>query len=328
MKLTITKQFQDFISSLGLSLELLLQEAHIPNLLWKEELVVNEEQYYSLLQVFDDHISDQQILDFSMVENISMFLPPIYVALAAKNGLEGIERFIKFKKFVGPIDIKMKVLEKTVEIRFSFVFPHQKLPRFALLNEQLLLLSLLRKGSEKEIIPRFVKGPYSYSKTITTYLKCLPKKSEDNLLIFNLEDLNYSFSTQNNIMWEFIKPELEKRLSVVLEENSVIKTIQNELIQAISRGQFSLQEVSKALGVSARTLQRTLQAEGTTFNEQLQNAQKSLSLYYLENGTISTAEIAYLVGYSDTSSFSRAFKSWTKKNISQYKKEIKQVSSV
>ena len=42
MKLTITKQFQDFISSLGLSLELLLQEAHIPNLLWKEELVVNE----------------------------------------------------------------------------------------------------------------------------------------------------------------------------------------------------------------------------------------------------------------------------------------------
>lgn len=78
-------------------LEHLLQQANIPNLLWKEELVVNEQQYYNLLQVFNQYVSDQQILAFSEIENINIFMSPIYAALSAENGMEALKRFISYK---------------------------------------------------------------------------------------------------------------------------------------------------------------------------------------------------------------------------------------
>lgn len=270
MKLTITKQFQDFISQQGLSLEHLLQQADIPNLLWKEELSVNEQQYYRLLQVFDEYVSDEQILAFSEVENINMFIPPIYAALSAKNGMEALVRFIAFKKLIGPITISMEVLENTVQIRFSFIFPNQELPRFALLNEQLLLISLLRRGSEKMITPALVSSPFDYGTAIKEYLKCEPEKSKENLLVFQLADLKAPFYTQNNVMWQFIEPELKTRLAAVSMQNTFVGTIQNALFKAIPSGNFSLPEVAKTIGVSTRTLQRNLQAENTTFNRQLQ----------------------------------------------------------
>ncbi|MDA9472190.1 helix-turn-helix domain-containing protein [Enterococcus sp. 5H] len=322
MKLTITKQFQNFISSQGLSLEHLLQQANIPNLLWREELVVNEQQYYDLLQVFNQYVSDQQILAFSEIENINMFMPPIYAALSAENGMEALKRFISYKKLIGPITIGMEVEGKTVQIWFSFVFPNQELPRFALLNEQLLLLSLLRRGSKKEVTPLLIEGPFEYGESIKQYLNCNPRKSRENLLVLKLEDLKYPFYTQNNIMWEFIEPELKNRLVAASTPKTFVETIQKVLFQVIPSGNFSLQDVALKIGISTRTLQRNLQAENTTFNRQLQEAQKVLSLNFLQNNNLRTAEIAYLVGFSEVSSFSRAFKKWTGKNISQYKQDL------
>ncbi|WP_088825543.1 AraC family transcriptional regulator [Listeria goaensis] len=322
MKLTITKQFQAFLSNQGLVLEHLLQKADIPNLLWKEELVVDEQQYYRLLKVFDEYILDEQLLAFSEVENINMFMPPIYAALSAKNGMEALERFITFKKLIGPITIGMEVFEDTVQIRFSFLFPSQELPRFALLNEQLLLVSLLRRGSEKEISPMLVSGPFDYGEPITQYLKSTPNKSQGNMLVFRREDLEIPFYTQNNSMWQFIEPELKNRLSAVSKPTTFVETIQNELFKAIPSGHFSLSDIARKIGVSARTLQRNLQAENTTFNQQVKHAQMTLSLNFLQNKNLTTTEIAYLVGFSEVSSFSRAFKKWTTKSITQYKEEM------
>lgn len=319
MKLTITKQFQSFVEEQGVSFAHLLQQAQIPNLLWKEELLVDEQQYYRLLQVFDQYLSDEQLLAFSEVANINLFIPPIYAALAAKNGLEALERFILFKKLIGPITIDMEFLEDTVKIRFAFIFSHQELPRFALLNEQLLLISLLRRGSEREITPLLINGPFAYGDSLTRYLKTIPKKSQSNLLVFKTEDLAAPFYTQNNSMWQLIEPELKKRLAAISKPAAFAAVIQNELFHAIPSGHFSLADIAFRIGVSTRTLQRNLQAEKTTFNQQLKEAQLALSLSFLQNPQLTTTEIAYLVGFSDVSSFSRAFKKWTAKSITQYK---------
>lgn len=322
MKLTITKQFQVFIEELGLSLERILQQARIPNLLWKEELVVDEQQYYRLLKVLDEYLSDEQLLAFSEIENINMFMPPIYAALSAKNGMEALERFVTFKKLIGPITIGLEILENTVQIRFAFVFPQQELPRFALLNEQLLLVSLLRRGSEKEITPLLISSPFDYGELLTHYLNCSPRKSQENLLVFKREELESPFYTQNNSMWQFIEPELKNRLSAASKPATFVEMIQNELFQAIPSGHFALPDIAQQIGISTRTLQRNLQAENTTFNQQLKHAQKTLSLNFLQNKHLTTTEIAYLVGFTDTSSFSRAFKKWTNKTISQYRREM------
>ena len=65
------------------------------------------------------------------------------------------------------------------------------------------------------------------------------------------------------------------------------------------------------LAQSTSTLHRQLLAEGVTFAAIRDETRKTLTLDYLREGELSLNEIAFLVGYSDQSNFSRAFRRWT-----------------
>ncbi len=62
--------------------------------------------------------------------------------------------------------------------------------------------------------------------------------------------------------------------------------------------------------MSARTLARRLTDEGTSFAAVVANLRKALARDYLLNSTLPLTEIAYLLGYSDASTFSTAFRRW------------------
>lgn len=73
----------------------------------------------------------------------------------------------------------------------------------------------------------------------------------------------------------------------------------------------SSEAVAHALHVSVRTLQRKLASEGTTFREVLDAAKGQLAQAYLSDSKVSIGEVAALLGFSDSSSFNRAFRRWT-----------------
>lgn len=319
MKITLTRQFQQFIASLGISIEEVLKKANIPNLLWKETLSLTNLEYYRLLQELDLLLSDEQLLAFSKIENIQMFMPPFFAAMSAKNGYEGIQRLAKYKGLIGPIEIEMKETSNTVRVHFSFTDLNQELPRFALLNEQLLLVSLLRTATGERIVPLVVKGPYFYSYLIEEFFQIPGTKSIKNQIIFKLEDLKRPFLTENNIMWEYLEPEFKKKIHEISRQKSFSQNIQAILFTAIPSGHFTLEEIAHSLGISVRTLQRNLSAENTTFNQQLQTVQKILAFHYLQNTNLTTRDISYLLGYADSNSFVRAFKKWTGLTITAYR---------
>ena len=81
--------------------------------------------------------------------------------------------------------------------------------------------------------------------------------------------------------------------------------------KTLPEGHCSIRTVAPRLGLSQRTLQRRLESEGATFNAVLDGVRRDLGLRYLKEGTLTLAEIAYLLGYSEPSPFHRAFKRWT-----------------
>jgi AraC-like DNA-binding protein len=62
--------------------------------------------------------------------------------------------------------------------------------------------------------------------------------------------------------------------------------------------------------VSPRTLQRRLQDAGYSFQQVLEEARHQLARHYLTNSQLELGETAYLLGYEDSSSFVRAFRTW------------------
>ncbi|MFT7578781.1 MAG: AraC-like DNA-binding protein [Myxococcota bacterium] len=69
--------------------------------------------------------------------------------------------------------------------------------------------------------------------------------------------------------------------------------------------------------MSNRKLQRKLKVEGTSYADVLDQTRESVAQFYLKQGDISLAEICYLLGFAEQSSFSRAFKRWTGSTPSQ-----------
>ena len=91
---------------------------------------------------------------------------------------------------------------------------------------------------------------------------------------------------------------------------SITSQVVRVLHAALRAGEGHVDVIAKRLGLTARSLQRRLKDEGTTFNAVREDVRRQLSRRFLEDG-LSIAEISFLLGFSEPSAFFRAFKRWT-----------------
>jgi AraC-like DNA-binding protein len=87
--------------------------------------------------------------------------------------------------------------------------------------------------------------------------------------------------------------------------------VENEVEILLPHGKARVQTVAKALALSARTLERRLTDEGTSYAGVVDQLRRSLALQYLKEGSMSLSQIAWLLGYEGATSFNHAFKRWT-----------------
>lgn len=90
-------------------------------------------------------------------------------------------------------------------------------------------------------------------------------------------------------------------------------------MELLPSGECTIEDVAKKLGYSKRSLQRKLQEENTSFQKQLNHTRELLAKYYVGSTDMRAEDIAYLLGYQDLSSFTRAFSLWTGATVSGYR---------
>ncbi len=94
---------------------------------------------------------------------------------------------------------------------------------------------------------------------------------------------------------------------------SLLDKVRAVLREELGGGDVSAVHVAKRLGFGERTLQRRLGEAHTTYVEVLANAREKMACEYLREPGISLTEVAFLLGFAEQSSFTRAFKRWTGK---------------
>lgn len=93
--------------------------------------------------------------------------------------------------------------------------------------------------------------------------------------------------------------------------------VENAIAPLLPHGRAEMAEVALRLGISQRTLGRRLASEGHTFGEVLDGLRFDLATRYLHEHDLPTSEVAWLLGYQETSAFYHAFKRWTGKTPKQ-----------
>ena len=110
------------------------------------------------------------------------------------------------------------------------------------------------------------------------------------------------------------------------ERNTAVGTLRYSQSRTNSQkllphGKANRQTVARALGMSERTLSRKLSGEGTTYDELVDQLRRSLALQHIRAPSISVSQIAWLLGYEGSTSFSHAFVRWTGRSPSAVRKE-------
>jgi AraC-like DNA-binding protein len=87
--------------------------------------------------------------------------------------------------------------------------------------------------------------------------------------------------------------------------------VERIIMRLLSRGEAETRYVAQALGMSERTFVRRLNESGATFAEILDQLRSELAQKYLNDPSLTPSQITFLLGYSEVSAFSHAFKRWT-----------------
>jgi len=83
------------------------------------------------------------------------------------------------------------------------------------------------------------------------------------------------------------------------------------LLKELSNGEISKRGTAALMHMTERTLLRRLKDEGTTFQEVLDHLREGLAYEYLRRPNLTVQDVSSMLGFSDASTFSRAFKRWT-----------------
>jgi AraC-like DNA-binding protein len=81
----------------------------------------------------------------------------------------------------------------------------------------------------------------------------------------------------------------------------------------------SFEELTALLNMSARTLRRRLEKEGTSYQRIKDNARRDVAISMLSRDGLTVSEVAEQVGFSDPSAFHRSFKKWTGQSPGSYR---------
>ena len=105
-----------------------------------------------------------------------------------------------------------------------------------------------------------------------------------------------------------------------LDKNNIAQRVKSTIIDMLPSGGVCDEKVAQQLNLSTRSLQRKLQSAQTSFSRLLEEVRQEIAEHYIHDSTVSLTEIAFVLGYSEYSSFYRAYKRWTKIAPSEIRK--------
>ena len=96
-----------------------------------------------------------------------------------------------------------------------------------------------------------------------------------------------------------------------IDRNDIVARVRATLVEQLPDGDTTDESVAKALHMSTRTLHRKLRSSNRSYRSVVVETRQQLASHYIKDMTLTLTEISLLLGFSEASSFTRAFKNWT-----------------
>jgi len=105
----------------------------------------------------------------------------------------------------------------------------------------------------------------------------------------------------------------------LLDKANVVARFRASLLERMTSGEFSEEDIANDLHMSRRSLQRRLAEADAGYQSLVDDTRRDMALRYIQDPAKSATDITFLLGYSQQSVFTRAFRRWTGMSPSQYR---------
>lgn len=248
-----------------------------------------------------------------------------YAMLVSISLRTALERLIRFHRVIEDIDFgKLQEDKETGTLVFS-IGNVNKTPFSPAREDAALawLLSILRMNYQDALATVSVNFTHPEPVCSGEYYEFFKSHVNFNSAVagfaLSLEDADRILPSANEELAAFDDHLMTDYLAT-LDEDDLLTQVKKIIVERLPSGDVTVDFVASELCYSSRNFQRALQQEGTTFTFLLNKSRMELATRYVRDDKIDMTDLAFLLGFSELSTFSRSFKRWTGKSPSQFRK--------
>ena len=310
----LSANWQLILHELGLSSGDILRRAKLStDLLARENAFVSEEEYFRLFDSLEAELGARPLgLEIGSRVSLEAFDPLILAMISSPDMNIAAERLCRYKRLIGPLKLDVSIEPNGTVLKVGRLGARALSLSMGML-ELVFFVQFIRRATKSHITPLRVVSIEAprFQDEYEDYFGVRIKRGPAYEVVFSATDASKPFLTANAEMWRYFEPVLSQRLAEIEREASTAERVHAALYELLPSGRSSILEVSSTLGMSTRSLQRRLTEEETTYKQVLNNTREQLARYYLGNSQMTAAEIAFLLGFDEATSFFRAFRNWT-----------------
>ncbi len=188
-----------------------------------------------------------------------------------------------------------------------------------------MIVNLVRSGMGTQWVPREVHfehpAPEQWHEHCKIFDAPVYFNQPCNSVVITKQQLSRSMPNHDAILLQLMFETL-KKLNSSSTEQSFVDQVRSQIQIQLPQGEPELDIIAHSMGDSRVVLQRKLRTEGVTFRQLVERVRCDMAKHYLQQGNIHITEMGMILGYSETSAFSRAFRRWFGVSPSKYKRSL------
>lgn len=236
------------------------------------------------------------------------------VALHAPDFRGALASLGRYKRLTCPEVVEVEVDGDEARVRYRWLQADGPVPRLLADMTLASLLQLAKHGTGGRVAPVRIElaRPAMDETLLSRHFGCaIVFGAPYDAMVFENRALDTPFVTADSQAFARVLDGLEARLRAHEGFTTLTGDVRVAIARQLSEGRSpTLSAVARRLALSSRTLQRRLNDEGTSFQDELGEVRRTLACRLLANTELDSVAIALLLGFVEHNSFARAFTQW------------------